>query len=455
MNDTVDDSRRDILLAGQGDQRAYSRIVHEYRHMVRATCAAACADHRDVEELAQDVFVTAFGALESLRDPDRFAGWLKQIALNCCRGHARAGRNAPDSVALSAAAEAVGRPPDAASETDAIHRMVIATLAGLPSSERQVVEARIRGDDHDAIAASLGIAPQTSMNRLTRARKRLKGLRRRLLESAILATLLDRARAMPLGPQATPWLGSALMQAKSVMFGTAAVAAAIVTVGIYIGASPGRDEVRMEDAATAETRTPRPFARPPVENASTASPRAITKTASVPAQGRPQAELTFEAQLVQRWVDYRDTPAFQTLNDRQNVLTMQAYELQLPDDLRKQFHDYERDPFSILGLDKDTVHESTPAEDIQELRALADEKAQPLRDDMRAYSAARKVNQQERERLYAQVLQGLDMTEEEHRLAIRLTPAPTPERVVQDKRHWADVMRAAGMARVVAQVTIP
>ena len=57
--------------------------------------------------------------------------------------------------------------------------------------------------------------------------------------------------------------------------------------------------------------------------------------------------------------------------------------------------------------------------------------------------------------MYAQVLQGLDMTEEEHRLAIRLTPAPTPERVVQDKRHWADVMRAAGMAHVVAQVTIP
>ncbi len=451
----MNDATRDILLAGQGDQRAVSRIVHEYRHMVRATCAAACPDRRDVEELVQDVFVTAFGALGDLRDPARFAGWLKQIALNRCRAHIRATRNAPKSVALSTAPQAVARPEDDASVTEAIHHLVMEALAGLPSSERQVVEARIRGDDHDAIAASLGIAPQTSMNRLTRARKRLTGLRRRLLESAILATLLDRARAEPLGPQATPWLGSPLMQAKTVMFGATAVAAAIVTVGIYMTISTGEDNGRAHNSTPAAKRAPRPVTRPPAEDAPTSSPRPIAETASVTAREEPQATLTYEEELVQRWVAYRDTPAFQTLNDRRNVLTMQAYELQLPDDLRKQFRDYERDPFSILGLDEDTVHAGTSVEDIQELRAIADEKAQALRDDMRAYSAARTANQRERERLYARVLQGLDMTEEEHRLAIRLAPAPTPERVARDKRHWADVMRAAGMSHVIAQVTIP
>ena len=86
---------------------------------------------------------------------------------------------------------------------------------------------------------------------------------------------------------------------------------------------------------------------------------------------------------------------------------------------------------------------------------MADEAADALRAEVATLTAAQDANQQEGDDLYQQMLRSMEMTREEHRLAIRLSPRRTPDQIVEDKRHWADVMRAAGMGHVVADATIP
>lgn len=449
----MDDAGRDILLARQGDERAYARIVREYGSMVRATCASFRPDGRDIEELVQDTFVTAFGAMDDLRDLDRFAGWLRQIAVNRCRDHARALRGVPTPVELPAGLPGHELAPDALVEANALHELVGIALAALPTPEREVVAARLRGDEHDEIAARLGIASQTSMNRLTRARKRLSHLRRRLLESAALATFLDRPRG-PTPAVGAYLAGGALMNAKTIAFGSAAIAALVVGVGIALSPRSHEPVGPMRGGPTVES-APRPSAaRSPAEVrvARQPTPTTYRTTAASP---HPDAPLTYEEALVQRWLTFRKTSAFQELNDRLNVLMMQTYEMQPPDDLSKRWQDYQHDPFSIIGLNKHALYETATTGEIQELRAIADEEADALRAEMDACTAPLAANQEESNRLYEQVLRRLDMTREEHLLAIRRAPKPTPEQIVHDKRHWADTKRAAGMGHVVARFDIP
>jgi RNA polymerase sigma-70 factor (ECF subfamily) len=54
--------------------------------MVRARAAGLCANASDVDDIMQEAFLRAFIALDRLREPDRFAGWLAGIVLNVCRG---------------------------------------------------------------------------------------------------------------------------------------------------------------------------------------------------------------------------------------------------------------------------------------------------------------------------------------------------------------------------------
>jgi RNA polymerase sigma factor (sigma-70 family) len=72
-------------LARGGDQVAFRLLVERHQPMVRARARQLAADPGDVDDIVQESFLQAFLALDRLRDPDRFAGWLAGIVLNVCR----------------------------------------------------------------------------------------------------------------------------------------------------------------------------------------------------------------------------------------------------------------------------------------------------------------------------------------------------------------------------------
>lgn len=64
----------------RGDREAFGHLYDRYAGLVRSVCFEATGDVVDAQDLAQEVFLSAFRQLEQLSDPSRFGGWIVGIA---------------------------------------------------------------------------------------------------------------------------------------------------------------------------------------------------------------------------------------------------------------------------------------------------------------------------------------------------------------------------------------
>src|SRR5688500_14344424 len=64
-----------VRRAGSGDAAAFARLYERYVRMVHGLLLGRVG-RTDVEDLVQDVFLTAWRRLDHLRDPAAFGGWL-------------------------------------------------------------------------------------------------------------------------------------------------------------------------------------------------------------------------------------------------------------------------------------------------------------------------------------------------------------------------------------------
>src|SRR5881628_488960 len=77
-----------IRAAAAGDREAFGQLYACYFRMVHAVLLGR-VPRRDVDDLVQDVFLTAFTRLKGLREPAAFGGWLATIARNRATDHLR------------------------------------------------------------------------------------------------------------------------------------------------------------------------------------------------------------------------------------------------------------------------------------------------------------------------------------------------------------------------------
>jgi RNA polymerase sigma factor (sigma-70 family) len=134
-----------VRLARDGDPVAFRLLVERHQPMVRARAAGLCANASDVDDIMQEAFLRAFIALDRLREPDRFAGWLAGIVLNVCRGLRRRDPvtllpDSPEPPPASAfpvqPASANGQPSaDDLDRADALRE----AMATLPAGQRRAV----------------------------------------------------------------------------------------------------------------------------------------------------------------------------------------------------------------------------------------------------------------------------------------------------------------------------
>lgn len=83
-------SEAELSRAAQGGSvEAFGELVERHQHAVRACLAVRLSDPHEADDLAQDVFVTAFTRIREF-DPERpFGPWLRGIAFNLLRNHCR------------------------------------------------------------------------------------------------------------------------------------------------------------------------------------------------------------------------------------------------------------------------------------------------------------------------------------------------------------------------------
>jgi RNA polymerase sigma-70 factor (ECF subfamily) len=79
----MDEQRTGRLVceAQAGSREAFGALVQHYESTVFATVMARLRHRAEAREVTQDVFVQAMRKLPQLREPDRFGGWLRQIAV--------------------------------------------------------------------------------------------------------------------------------------------------------------------------------------------------------------------------------------------------------------------------------------------------------------------------------------------------------------------------------------
>ena len=152
LNDLLDQ-----IAAGRNE--AYQFIVRAHGLPLRSFLAGQVYHMDDADDLAQEVFITAFRRLHTFRRDGDFGAWLRGIARNLVRMHFRgAGRR---SRALDRfrgeVAEIAGEEMDAAaaaSRSEGIEAL-LRCVARLPDRMRQAVQAGLDGAQPAAMAAEM------------------------------------------------------------------------------------------------------------------------------------------------------------------------------------------------------------------------------------------------------------------------------------------------------------
>ena len=70
-----------VVEAQRGDEAAFGQLYERYARVIHGVLLAR-VPRLDVDDLVQEVFLTAWNRLTSLREPAAFGGWLGMIARN-------------------------------------------------------------------------------------------------------------------------------------------------------------------------------------------------------------------------------------------------------------------------------------------------------------------------------------------------------------------------------------
>lgn len=165
-----------VLKAQAGSHGAFGTLVEKFQPTVYAVALARLRNPTEAQELAQDVFIHVLRKLPQLRDPQCFAGWLRQITVRMAIN--RVTRRGPmqkvgDEVLESAEANSVG-PLDTLVQSERAAELHAALDQLKPVDKATLLAFYIRGRDLKQMAAEFEVPVGTIKRRLFVARARLK-----------------------------------------------------------------------------------------------------------------------------------------------------------------------------------------------------------------------------------------------------------------------------------------
>ena len=166
-----------VRRAQVGDRDAFGRLAVQFEPTVYAVALRRLGNTSEAQELTQEVFLHVLRRLDQLREPERFAGWLRQVAARMAINRATR-RIAPQSVE-TAVLEGAGEDRDEEPLSSLIAReraeRLWDALGRLKSLDRETLVAfYIRGASLIEMADDLEVPLGTVKRRLHTARKRLK-----------------------------------------------------------------------------------------------------------------------------------------------------------------------------------------------------------------------------------------------------------------------------------------
>jgi RNA polymerase sigma-70 factor (ECF subfamily) len=164
----------------QGDEEAFGALVKKYKTKVFNLAYSFTRERETADDLAQEVFIKAYYALEKFQFKSGFGTWLYRIAVNHIKDHLRKhGKERHISL------EALGREPsqlenefqkkERVQEASDRKKILYRALRSLPEKHQIILTLRdIQGHSYEEIADILKLSPGTVDSRLHRARAMLR-----------------------------------------------------------------------------------------------------------------------------------------------------------------------------------------------------------------------------------------------------------------------------------------
>jgi len=184
--------RRLVKRIRDGDEGAFQELVRTYQNRIYGLCYRFLGDREEAQDVAQDVFLKVFRAIETYRGDGRFFTWLYRIASNNCKNRIKylKGRHHGRRLELekSPQAQMPSREggsshslqsqvpgPEASVTGSRLQRAIQEEIANLDADHRLLIVLRdIQGLSYHDIMKVTGLQAGTLKSRLHRARVALK-----------------------------------------------------------------------------------------------------------------------------------------------------------------------------------------------------------------------------------------------------------------------------------------
>lgn len=234
------DYERLVPAAAHGDAEAYGELVTGTSPLVSSIALAIVRDLELSRDVAQDVFLSVWRDLKTLRNPASFLPWVRQVTRNRAKAALRT-RSRWWKLGLPGTLDellpvAMDPSPTAAERmiVDEESRALADALSALPEETREVLTLFYREDQSVAqVSALLGLSEPAVRKRLSRARELLRTELREQIGETLCRTKPDAgftavviaalpAVSLPGAAAATalkflaPWSGSMLGSAGAI-----------------------------------------------------------------------------------------------------------------------------------------------------------------------------------------------------------------------------------------------
>jgi RNA polymerase sigma-70 factor, ECF subfamily len=180
----VEDARR-------GGREAFTELVRRHERRVYGVALRLAGNPADADDLAQEVFMTAWRAIGSFRSGSTFYTWLYRIAVNTSlsflkkKGRERNRASFDENLAVAVPGRAVASAPEGSSALNELKARIDEAIAALPAHFRASFALVVdQGLSHADAARVLGCSENTVSWRMHKARKLLQARIKPFLEEA-------------------------------------------------------------------------------------------------------------------------------------------------------------------------------------------------------------------------------------------------------------------------------
>jgi len=171
-----------IQRAREGDDAAFNSLVFAYRKRILGTVSRLIGRPEDVEDVAQEVFIRLYFALDQLRAPEVFEPWLYRLTVNTSYDYLRKQRRRRESrmadlseqqVLLADAAAGTQKRDE--EQRQAQIRTLVSSLLGTISEDDRILLLlkEVEGLSLRELEAIYGVNENALKVRLYRARQRI------------------------------------------------------------------------------------------------------------------------------------------------------------------------------------------------------------------------------------------------------------------------------------------